>query len=80
MTHRSIHGLTFKVWSPSLWELCARADDSFISLVTIAYSGNGHWGIHVLMKRGHTIVKGPYPSLASAVQVIAFGRNEEQSA
>jgi hypothetical protein len=81
MTYRSLHGLSFKVFSPSLWELCARADDSHIhiSLVTLAYNGAHGWNIHVLMKRGHTIIKGPFPSLTAAVQVIAFGAAEEHS-
>lgn len=79
MTYRSIHGLTFKVFSPSLWELCARADDSHISLVTLSYNGTGAWNIHVLMKRGHVLIKGPYPSLQAAVQVIVFGQAAEHS-
>jgi hypothetical protein len=80
MTYRCLHGLTFKVWSPSLWELCARDDTSHIALVTISYEGDG-WNINALMKRGHTIRRGPFRSLTQAVQLIAFGvSNTEASA
>lgn len=78
MTYRSLHGCTFKVWSPSLWELCAIDDGSDLALVTIVYNGDG-WRIHVLMKRGHTITNGPHASLRAAVQVIAFGQQEQSA-
>jgi hypothetical protein len=78
MTYRSLHGLTFKIWSPSHWELCARDDASFIALAAIHFDGS-YWNIHVLMKKGHTITRGPFPTLASAVQVIAFGAAKEQT-
>jgi hypothetical protein len=80
MTYRCLHGFTFKVWSPSHYELSNVLDDgSAISLVSINFDGEG-WLIHVLMKKGHIIRRGPYPSFASAVQVIAFGEAKEKRA
>lgn len=80
MTYRSLFGLHFKVWSPSLWELHANPEGSFIKLVTVTYDGLGHWYIYCLMKRGTTICKGPYTSLQQAAGVIAFGEVEKESA
>lgn len=79
MTHRTIHGLTLRAWSPSHYQLIVRDDDSHISLVTLAFDGGG-WYILVLMKRGHTIRRGPFSSLRHACEVIAFGASEERRA
>jgi hypothetical protein len=79
MTVRHLHGLALLAWSPSHYQLIARDDDSHISLVSIVFDGAG-WDILVLMKRGHTIRRGPYTSLRHACEVIAFGENAERSA
>jgi hypothetical protein len=79
MTYRSLYGLTFKVWSPSHYELCTIDDGSSLSLVSVNFDGAG-WLINVLMKKGHTIRRGPYSSFRHACEVIAFGTNQEQSA
>lgn len=74
MTFRCQHGLTFKVFSPSLYELHAHDDGGAIALVTVAYNGTG-WFIHVLMKHNApTVVRGPFVSFAHACEVIAFGQ------
>ena len=70
MTYRTIHGLTFKVFSPSLYELCSRDDGGDISIVALSYDGI-RWYINVLMKRGHTISRGPFRSRDDAVALIA---------
>ncbi len=72
MTYCCMHGLTFKVWSPSNYELCTLDDGSPISLVSVSFDGTG-WSILVLMKRGHTIRRGPFSSFKHACEVIAFG-------
>ena len=69
MTYRSLHGLTFKVFSPSLWELCAY-DDCQIALVTIAYIPKAWW-IDVLMKAGHSHHRGPFATRNAAIAAIA---------
>lgn len=79
MTTRNVYGLTLKAWSPSHYQLIARDDDSHISLVTLAFDGTA-WYILVLMKRGHTIRRGPFTSLRHACEVIAFGAGKEQRA
>lgn len=79
MTYRTLHGLCFKVWSPSHYELVARDDGANISLVTISFDGTG-WLIHVLMKKGNTIRRGPFTSFVQAVQLIAFGVGQERRA
>jgi len=63
-------GLQFKVFSPSLYELCARDDDSFIEIVAIALVGR-QWYIDVLMKAGHSVHRGPFRSRDDAVALIA---------
>jgi len=70
MTYRTILGLQFKVFSPSLYELCARDDDSFIEIVAIALVGR-QWYIDVLMKAGHSVHRGPFRSRDDAVALIA---------
>jgi hypothetical protein len=70
MTYRTICGLQFKVFSPSLYELCARDDDSCISLVSVALVGR-MWYIDVLMKAGHSVHRGPFRSRDDAVALIA---------
>lgn len=74
MTYRTIHGLTFKVFSPALYELCARDDGSFISVVTIALVGR-QWYIDVLLKNGDTHHRGPFRSRDAAVAVL-LGKRE----
>ncbi len=69
MTYHTILGLQFKVFSPSLYELCARDNGSDISLVSLSYDGI-RWYINVLMKRGHTISRGPFRSRNDAVALI----------
>lgn len=77
MTHRTILGLQFKVWSPSLYELCARDDDSLISLVSIVLCGR-MWYIDILMKAGHSLHRGPFRSRDEAVALLA-GRQEQSA-
>lgn len=77
MTHRTILGLQFKVWSPSLYELCARDDDSLISLVSIVLCGRV-WYIDILMKAGHSLHRGPFRSRDEAVALLA-GRQEQSA-
>jgi hypothetical protein len=72
MTHRRIFGLLFKVFSPSLYELVATDDGSPIAIVTIAFTGE--WNISVLMKRGHTIYRGPFRYRDEAMLLIANRR------
>ncbi len=72
MTYRTISGLQFRVFSPSLYELCARDDGSDISCLAIAFVGR--WYIDVLMKAGHSIHRGPFRSLNDAVELIAGRR------
>lgn len=74
MTRRIILGLAFKVWSPSRFELEARDDGSDISLVTVAMESPRRWFIHVLMKRGHTISRGPFFKRDEAIALIAGRR------
>lgn len=82
MTHRTIFGLTFKVHSPSNLELVADPDPrADIALVSLAFSrdvyhnsSRGGWRIHVLMKRGHTIIRGPFTSRDEAIALIAGRR------
>lgn len=71
MTRKIILGLAFKVWSPSLLELEARDDDADISLVTVVFDNDHSWHIRVLMKRGHTIIRGPFRSRDQAIALIA---------
>lgn len=56
MTYRIIQGLRFKVFSPSHYELVARDDESFISLVTVCLVGRV-WYIDVLLKAGRAILE-----------------------
>lgn len=72
MTFRTIQGLTFKVFSPSLWELCA-LDDCSIAIVAVALVGR-QWYIDVLMKAGHSHHRGPFRSRDEAIALIAGRR------
>lgn len=74
MTYRTILGLTFKVFSPSLYELNAHDDGSDIAVVSLALVGR-MWYIDVLMKAGHSIHRGPFRSRDDAVALLA-GRQE----
>lgn len=76
MTHRTVFGLTFKVFSPSLWELVGA--NEHIALVTIAYSPR-QWWIDVLLHNGATHHKGPYRTREQAIEVIAFGKMERSA-
>lgn len=71
MTRKIILGLAFKVWSPSLLELEARDDGADISQVTITFGNDHRWWIMVLMKRGHTISRGPFRGRDQAIALIA---------
>ena len=73
MTYRTISGLSFKVWSPSLYELCAVDDESLIATVSLAYVPRA-WYIDVLMKAGHSVHRGPFRSRDEAVALIAGRR------
>lgn len=66
MTFRSVDGLMLRVRSPSLYELCAFDDGSPISLVCLSYIPRA-WYIDILMKRGESHHRGPYPSREAAV-------------
>lgn len=77
MTYRQIHGLWFKVVSPSLYELCAKDDTTDISMVTVAFLAR-RWHIDVLMKKGHSHYRGPFRSRDEAVALIA-GRLENSA-
>lgn len=76
MTHRTLNGLRFKVWSPSHYELCERND--FIALVAIHYVPR-QWWIDVLLQNGASHHKGPYHSLEHAINVIAGGTMERSA-
>lgn len=78
MTFRTIHGLTFKVWSPSLYELAAYDDGSLIATVSLAYVPKA-WYIDILMKAGRNIHRGPFRSRDDAAALLA-GRRQELSA
>lgn len=69
-TYRIIQGLSFKVHSPSLYELQARDDGSDISLVTVVYLPHA-WYVDILMKRGHTHHRGPFKTRDAAISLIA---------
>lgn len=78
MTFRTISGLTFRVWSPSLYELAAYDDGSLISTVSLALCGR-QWYIDILMKAGHSIHRGPFRTRDEAAAMLA-GRRQELSA
>lgn len=78
MTFRTISGLTFRVWSPSLYEFDAYDDGSLISTVSLALCGR-MWYIDILMKAGHSIHRGPFRSRDEAAAMLA-GRRQELSA
>lgn len=78
MTFRTISGLTFRVWSPSLYELVAYDDGSLISTVSLALFGR-QWYIDILMKAGHSIHRGPFRTRDEAVAMLA-GRRQESVA
>ena len=66
MTHRTVQGLPFKVWSPSLWELAT--DRGHVSL---SYSGGEFgWVITVQMPNGR-IVDRPVPSFQAGITLLA---------
>jgi hypothetical protein len=69
MTRKTILGLAFKIWSPSLLELEARDDGADISQVVVSY--NGAWWISVLMKLGHSHHRGPFKRRDDAIGLIA---------
>lgn len=77
MTYRTSNGLTFKVWSPSLWELVG--SDNHISLVTVAYSGLGQWYVDIMLRSGRVHTKGPYRSREHAINVICTGQWEQRA-
>lgn len=74
MTRRTILGLQFKVFSPSLYELDAYDDGSLIATVSLALCGR-MWYIDILMKAGHSLHRGPFRSRDEAVALLA-GRRE----
>lgn len=78
MTFRTISGLRFRVWSPSLYELEAYDDGSPISIVSLALCGR-MWYIDILMKAGHSIHRGPFRSRDEVAAALA-GRRQESVA
>lgn len=78
MTFRTIQGLTFRVWSPSFYELAAYDDGSLIATVSLALCGR-LWYIDILMKAGHSIHRGPFCSRDDAAALLA-GRRQESVA
>lgn len=70
MTYRTILGLQFKVFSPALYELCARDDGSLIATVSLALVGR-QWYIDILMKAGHSLHRGPFRTRDEAVALLA---------
>lgn len=71
MTYRTFHGVRFKVFSPSLWEL--DATDDTIALVAIAFADKAWW-INVLMRHGRSHNRGPYRTRDEALAMIADRR------
>lgn len=78
MTFRTISGLRFRVWSPSLYELAAYDDGSLIATVSLALCGR-QWYIDILMKAGHSIHRGPFRTRDEAAAMLA-GRRQESVA
>lgn len=74
MTRKIILDLAFKIWSPSLYELEARDAGDIGSVVAVAFGQDHRWHINVLMKRGHTITRGPFRSRDEAIALIAGRR------
>jgi hypothetical protein len=70
MTYRTICGMRFKVWSPSLLELDAYDDGSLIATVSLAYVPKA-WYIDILMKAGHSLHRGPFRSRDDAIALLA---------
>lgn len=77
MTFRTLHGLHFKVHSPSLWELNAYDDGSLIAVVSLALCGR-YWYVDILMKAGHSLHRGPFRSRDDAAALLA-GRKEQSA-
>lgn len=73
--YRTISGLTFQALSPSLYELCARDDESLISTVSLAYIPHA-WYIDILMKSGPSHHRGPFASKEAAAAVLAGRRTD----
>lgn len=71
--HRNILGVSFKVHSPCVYELIAFDDGSDLSLVTVSFDG-ARWYIDVLMKRGHSVRRGPFVSRDDAISLLANRR------
>lgn len=76
MTYRTLFNLTFKVFSPSHWELVGASEH--IALVTLSYVPR-QWWIDVLLCNGQVHSKGPYASRDHAIEVIAFGKMERSA-
>lgn len=76
MTYRSFHGLLFKVFSPSHFELDGHND--YIQLVTVSYYPR-QWWIDVLLSNGASHSKGPFRSRDDAMRVIATGKMERSA-
>lgn len=70
MTYRNIHGLRFRVHSPSLFELDAHDDGSLISTVSLALVGR-QWYVDILMKAGHSLHRGPFRTRDEAAALLA---------
>lgn len=76
MLRRTLQGLTFKVFSPSLFELdngLRDCEGSDIDTVAVAFV-NLRWYIEVLMKKGHSIHRGPFRSRDEAIALLADRR------
>ncbi len=65
MMRRTVQGLSFKVWSPSLWELATDAGH-----VSLAFTGDLGWAITVQMPNGR-IVDRQVPSFQAGVTLLA---------
>lgn len=72
MTFRTIQGVPFQVLSPSHYVLSGEAyATSHIDLCVVSFEADRAWHVAVLLKRGHSIHRGPFKSLAEAVALIA---------
>lgn len=72
MTFRTLHGIPFRVRSPSHYEIDgSHTPESWIDLCAVSFECDRAWHVSVLMKQGHSIHRGPFRSLDEAVRLIA---------
>lgn len=78
MITKRISGLAFKVHSPSLFELADTYEDTVIACVALCLVGR-LWYIDILMKKGHSHHRGPFPSRDAAAAMLANRQQERAS-